>query len=116
MASNIIYYYNNPKDFAKLERLFSEGDYDVTGDPIGEDINTDTSEHCDVDGSSTSDDETGDEMEAFLGLLYRVVLYKGGPLNLDDVWDINGTGVELFRLAMSLVRFRFLDRCIGKVW
>ena len=29
-------------------------------------------------------------------------------MNVDDLWNIDGTGVEIFRLAMSLHRFRFL--------
>lgn len=52
------------------------------------------------------------EMRAFIGLLYLAGLYKGGRLNLEDLWDTNGNGIELFRLTMSLRRFRFIYRCI----
>lgn len=52
------------------------------------------------------------EIHAFIGLLYLAGLYKGGRLNLEELWDVTGNGVEIFRLTMSLIRFRFLMRCI----
>lgn len=33
-------------------------------------------------------------------------------LNTEDLWQNDGYGVEIFRLTMSLQRFRFLARCI----
>lgn len=52
------------------------------------------------------------EIKAFIGLLYLAGVYRGSRLNLDDLWDINGDGIETFSLTMSLKRFRFLMRCI----
>nr|XP_023014740.1 piggyBac transposable element-derived protein 4-like [Leptinotarsa decemlineata] len=52
------------------------------------------------------------EMKAFLGLLYIAGHYKGGRLNLEDFWDANGFGIEMFRMTMSLKRFRFLYQAI----
>ncbi|XP_063227959.1 piggyBac transposable element-derived protein 4-like [Bacillus rossius redtenbacheri] len=52
------------------------------------------------------------EMKAFMGLLYLAGVYRGSRLNLEDLWDPSGDGVETFRLTMSLKRFRFLMRCI----
>ena len=38
--------------------------------------------------------------------------YRGGHLNLKDLWDRNGFGVEIFHTTMSLFRFQFLLRCV----
>ncbi|XP_063222039.1 piggyBac transposable element-derived protein 4-like [Bacillus rossius redtenbacheri] len=51
-------------------------------------------------------------MKAFMGLLYLAGVYRGSRLNLEDLWDPSGDGVETFRLTMSLKRFQFLMRCI----
>lgn len=52
------------------------------------------------------------EIKAFLGLLYIAGRYKGGRLNLQDFWDADGFGIEIFRMTMSLKRFRFLFQSI----
>lgn len=52
------------------------------------------------------------EIKAFVGLLYIAGQYKGGRLNLEDFWDTDGFGVEIFRLTMSLKRFRFLFQAV----
>uniref|UniRef100_UPI00358E440B piggyBac transposable element-derived protein 4-like n=1 Tax=Myxine glutinosa TaxID=7769 RepID=UPI00358E440B len=51
------------------------------------------------------------EMKAFLGLLLLPGLYHSNRMNLDDLWNDDGTGVEIFRLVMTLHRFRFLLCC-----
>lgn len=51
------------------------------------------------------------EMRAFIGLLYHAGTLKANHLNADDLWATDGNGVEIFRLTMSLMRFRFLLRC-----
>ena len=38
--------------------------------------------------------------------------FKSRWLNLDDLWDTSVFGVEVFRVTMSLRRFRFLFRII----
>nr|XP_023026647.1 piggyBac transposable element-derived protein 4-like [Leptinotarsa decemlineata] len=48
------------------------------------------------------------ETKAFLGLVYLCGVLKSSRLNLEELWDKNGTGVELFRLTMSKQRFCFL--------
>ncbi|KAJ8950204.1 hypothetical protein NQ318_003195, partial [Aromia moschata] len=52
------------------------------------------------------------EIQAFIELLYYAGLLKANHLNADDLWKTNGSGVEIFRVTMSLSRFRFLLRCI----
>lgn len=52
------------------------------------------------------------EMKALLGLLYLAAVRKVNNLNCADLWKTNGTSIELFRLTMSLERFRFLIRHI----
>lgn len=52
------------------------------------------------------------ELKAFLGLLYLAGFHRNNRLNLMDLWNTDGTGIELFRLTMSLRRFRFLHNCI----
>ncbi|KAJ8927649.1 hypothetical protein NQ314_019864 [Rhamnusium bicolor] len=52
------------------------------------------------------------EMQAFIVLLYYAGILKANHLNADDLWKTDGSSVEIFRLTMSLVRFRFLLRCI----
>ncbi|KAK9754356.1 KH domain [Popillia japonica] len=50
------------------------------------------------------------EIEALLGLLYLAGLLKSSRLNVDELWDRRGTGVEMFWLTMSKQRFLFLLR------
>lgn len=52
------------------------------------------------------------EMQAFVGLLYQAGILKANHLNADDLWKTDGSGVEIFRLTMSLSRVRFLLSCI----
>ena len=44
------------------------------------------------------------EIKAFTGLLLLVGLFMSGRLNLDDLWNTRGFGLEIFHLH----RFRFL--------
>lgn len=48
------------------------------------------------------------ELKAFLGLLYIAATRKSNHVNADDLWKTDGTSMEIFRLTMSLYRFRFL--------
>lgn len=52
------------------------------------------------------------ELQALIGLLYLAGVMKSNHLNAEDLWRVDGTGVEIFRLTMSLQRFRFLMRHI----
>ncbi|GBM05530.1 hypothetical protein AVEN_94804-1 [Araneus ventricosus] len=52
-------------------------------------------------------------MKAFIVLLYLAGVYRGSRLNMDDLWDTNGDGIETFRLTMSLRRFDFLSGALG---
>lgn len=48
------------------------------------------------------------EMHCFIGLLYIAGVLKSGRVNIDELWNNDGTGVEIFRIGMSKFRFSFL--------
>lgn len=50
------------------------------------------------------------EIKALLGLLYLAGTPRSSHLNVDDLWERDGTGVEKFWLTMSKERFLFLLR------
>lgn len=52
------------------------------------------------------------ELRAVIGLLYLAGTLKENHTNLKDLWASDGTGVERFRLTVSLSRFTFLLRAI----
>ncbi|KAK9679981.1 Transposase IS4 [Popillia japonica] len=52
-----------------------------------------------------------DEINALI-LLYLAGVRKAKYLNTEDLWKTDGTGIETFRLIMSLRRFRALLRFI----
>lgn len=52
------------------------------------------------------------EMKACFGLLYLAGVFRGGRQNLHDMWATDDLGINMFRMAMSEKRFRFLIRCI----
>ncbi|KAJ8966737.1 hypothetical protein NQ314_003334 [Rhamnusium bicolor] len=52
------------------------------------------------------------EIRALLGLLYLAGLYHANRMNVEEFWKTDGSGIEIFRLTMSLQRFRFLLRCL----
>nr|CAI5818115.1 unnamed protein product [Callosobruchus analis] len=54
------------------------------------------------------------EIKALFGLLYLagIRVHKGSRLNTEEIWNRDGTGIDLFWLTMSLQRFRFLMRVI----
>lgn len=43
-----------------------------------------------------------------IGLLYLLGAVQSGRQNIIDVWRTDGMGVEIFRLVMSVNRFKFL--------
>ncbi|KAJ8964144.1 hypothetical protein NQ314_005096 [Rhamnusium bicolor] len=47
-----------------------------------------------------------------LKLLYLGGVLRSSHLRVSDLWETDGTGVEAFRLTMSLKRFKFLLRCL----
>jgi hypothetical protein len=51
-------------------------------------------------------------MVACIGLLYMAGAFKSNRQNLEDLWADDETGVEFFRLTMSLKRFRFILQCL----
>lgn len=55
-------------------------------------------------------DET--EIKALIGLLLLAGSYRAGHQNLEDLWNQNGLGVEIFPAVMSLKRFLFLLQCL----
>lgn len=52
------------------------------------------------------------EVLAFLGLLLYSGVLKANRLNIEELWRSDGSGIEMFRLVMSIKRFRFLLRCL----
>ncbi|KAJ8948611.1 hypothetical protein NQ314_008374 [Rhamnusium bicolor] len=52
------------------------------------------------------------EMRAFLALLYLAGVLQSNRLSLEELWSVDGHGVEFFRLVMSIKRFKFLMRCL----
>ena len=52
------------------------------------------------------------ELKAVIGLLMLAGIYHANRLNLEEIWSTDGIGIEVFRLTMSLNRFRFLLRCL----
>lgn len=52
------------------------------------------------------------EIQALLGLLFYAGVLKSNRLNTEELWRSDGTGVEIFRLTMSIKRFKFLLKCI----
>lgn len=52
-------------------------------------------------------DTTRSEMEAFIGLLYLAGVYRTSHVNLKDLWETDGFGIEFFRTTMDLKRFQF---------
>lgn len=55
---------------------------------------------------------TPQEIKCVLGLLYMAGTYKAARLNLEDLWEPNGGGIEFFRLCMGLKRFKLLLRAL----
>ncbi|KAK9716951.1 Transposase IS4 [Popillia japonica] len=60
----------------------------------------------------TLEDLWASKIKAFIGLFYLAGVYKSARLTLEDLWASNGDGIEIFRLTMSLSRFRFIMRCL----
>nr|XP_026490968.1 piggyBac transposable element-derived protein 4-like [Vanessa tameamea] len=52
------------------------------------------------------------ELKAFIGLLYLAGFYRSNRQNLKDLWQKDGTGIEIFRLTMSIQRFYFIQSCL----
>ncbi|KAG5879388.1 hypothetical protein JTB14_016733 [Gonioctena quinquepunctata] len=50
------------------------------------------------------------EIQALFGLLYMSGVLKSSRLHVRELFSNNGTGVEIFRLVMSVNRFQFLLR------
>lgn len=53
-----------------------------------------------------------DEIRALFGLLYMEGILKSSHVNASDLWSNDGFAPELFRLVISINRFRFLLRVI----
>lgn len=53
-----------------------------------------------------------EEMKALIGLLYYAGVLKSSHLHTDELWNDDGTGVQIFRCGMSQQRFRFLLRAL----
>lgn len=52
------------------------------------------------------------EIRALFGILYLAGILKAGRLNVKELWDRTGTGIEAIYVTMSYNRFQFLLRCL----
>lgn len=52
------------------------------------------------------------ELRAFIGLLYLAGVFHSNRQSLEELWGTDGYGIEIFRIVMSIKRFKFLMRCI----
>ena len=52
------------------------------------------------------------KLKAFIGLLYLAGAYRANRQSLEELWGIEGDGVQRFYLVMSIKRFEFLLRCL----
>uniref|UniRef100_V5GVF1 PiggyBac transposable element-derived protein n=1 Tax=Anoplophora glabripennis TaxID=217634 RepID=V5GVF1_ANOGL len=52
------------------------------------------------------------EMKALFGLLYLAGVFKNNHRNLHELWNTDGTGMDIFRCAMSQTRSEFLVSCL----
>jgi len=48
------------------------------------------------------------EIKAMIGLLYTSGFHKSSHVHIKDLWETDGTGIEIFRTTMSSTRFCFL--------
>lgn len=53
-----------------------------------------------------------DEIKSLIGLFYLAGVFKAGRTNIDEFWQRDGTGLDIFWITMSLQRFRFLVQSI----
>lgn len=82
-------------------------------DSIIEKIVTCTNFKIEKDADKNKNDRTTyktstTEIKAFLGLLILSGLVKSGHQNLDDLWNVDKLGIDIFQTTMNLKRFRFL--------
>ena len=52
------------------------------------------------------------EIKAVIDLLYFAGVFKSGRQNIYNLWNTDGTGVDIFHATISLARFNFLLQCI----
>lgn len=52
------------------------------------------------------------EIKSLIGLFYLGGIYKAGRTNVDEFWQREGTGLDIFWITMPLQRFRFLVQSI----
>lgn len=52
------------------------------------------------------------EIKALIGLLYLAGVHQSSHVNIKDLWAMDGTGIEYFRLSMGMNRFYLLLRAI----
>lgn len=52
------------------------------------------------------------EIQAVIGLLIIAGSFRASKENLEDLWAVDGTGIDIFHSTMSKDRFLFLIRCL----
>lgn len=63
--------------------------------------------------SSSNYNQTSEvEIKALFGLLYLAGVFRNNHRLLQDLWNTDGTGMEVFRSTMSIRRFQFLLCCL----
>ncbi|KAF2890038.1 hypothetical protein ILUMI_16135, partial [Ignelater luminosus] len=54
------------------------------------------------------------EIKALIGLLYIAGVYKANRLNIEDLWQTDGSEIEFFCLTMPIQKFRKIGVYVGK--
>lgn len=52
------------------------------------------------------------EVKPFIGLLYRTVNLRSNRQSLEQLWEHDGDGIDIFRLTLSMMRYKFILRCL----
>lgn len=62
--------------------------------------------------NSDSKEISRDELSAFIGLFLYTGIMKLSYGHIKDLWALDGTGLDIFRMTMGLSRFQFIMRCL----
>jgi hypothetical protein len=63
---------------------------------------------CKYSRERDAKETTPDEIKCVIGILYMAGVMKSSHQLLEDLWSTDGFGIDFFRCAMSIKRFKFL--------
>lgn len=114
---NLIYKLPGVKPYAKTARSVYETWNLLINDRMIHDIVTYTNIYIQSIRNNYSRsrdvlDPDVDEIKAMFGLLYMAGVLKANHTNLADLWNVDGTAPEFFRMVMSKNRFYLLLRAL----